>query len=355
MSGSTARRPKGLDDLDDDDRKAMAEMKAADAAPTDDDSPGGNMPALETPQEPAPEAPEAAETPEAPEAEEAPAAPEKRRDTRVPLAALHEERERRKGLEKANAEATAAHAAELARAQERLNLLAAAVQEAAKPPPATPAAPEPIPDFDADPAGHIRATFKAQQDEIRGLREALGQHGQSFQQMEQQRQQQTAIADLQRWAQQQEAAEMAANPVYAEAQKFLVEGRHAELEAMGYADPAYRTQLIANDAFAMANAARQQGGNFAQRVFALAKSRGFAPKAPEPSPAAPALAAPETPTREAAQERGREMAMSLGSAGGAPRGALTADALARMSDADFAKTLDAAKKDPNAMRALFGS
>lgn len=334
----------------------MAEMKAADAAappPGDDDAPGGNMPAPEL----APEAPEAPAAEEVPETEDAPAAPDAgkpRRDTKAPVSALHEEREKRRALERTNAEEKAVHVAELARTQERLNLLAAAVQEASKPPPPAAPAPEPIPDFDTDPAGHIRATFKAQQDEIRGLREALGQHGQHFQQMDQQRQQATAHQQLAQWTLAQEQALAASNPEYDPARQHLINVRHQELEAMGYTDPAARQQIIGQDVLQLATQAAQQRGNFAQMVLALSKARGFVmPAAPVAEPPVVEPAAPAT--REAAQERGRDMALTLGSGGGAPRGALTADNLARMGDADFEAVLAKAKKDPAAMRALFGA
>lgn len=363
MSATTTRRPaKGLDELDDADKAAMAEMRAADAvtAPADDDAPGGNMPALETAPEAPPEAPaaeEAPEPPEAPDGEDAPAAADKpRRDTKVPLAALHEEREKRRALEKKIQD----EALKAAKTEERLALLAAAVTEATKPPPAAPAAPEPIPEFDADPAGHIMGRFNAQQKQIEAVLAALGQQGQSFQQMEQQRQQAAAVGELQRWGQQHEAAEMASNPAYGDASKHLVAARHAELEALGYSDPNQRQQIIANEALQLASMARQQNGNFAHQVLALAKARGWAPPAvAQPAAAAaaadPVVPEPAAPSREAAQERGREMALTLGTGGGAPRGALTADNLARMPDADFEAVLAKAKRDPAAMRALFGA
>lgn len=345
MSETTTERPaprrvNGLDAMTDEDNRLLREMQQADAAPE----------------------PEASDPPPAQDAEEAPASEESpptdakpRRDTKVPHAALHEERVKRQKAEATAREQEAKHAAELARAEERLQLLAAAVTEATKPAPQAAPAPEPIPDFDADPAGHIRATFKAQQREMEALRAAFSQQGQTLQQQQQQAAQQQALADLSRWAQQQEAAMATADPTYLPAQKHLLEMRHAELEAMGYGDFGQRQQMIANDALQLANQTRQQGGNFAERVLALAKARGFAPAAPA-APAAPSLtdAAVELPRAAINAERGRDMALSLGTAGGAPRGPLTVDAILRMPTADFEKMLANAKKNPAAMRQLFG-
>lgn len=325
----------------------MNEMRAGDATPAPDD---GNMPALEDPA-PAAEAPVADEVTDAPETtEEAPDKP-KPADRRVPLAALHEEREKRKSLEKQLRDEVVGKT----RTEERLAMLAATVQEALKPPPAAAAAPIAIPDFDADPAGHIRATFTAQQRQMEELRGALGQYGQNFQQMQQAAAQQQQVADLQRWAQQQEAAEIAANPAYIKAQEHLLAGRHAELEAIGYS-PEQRQQAIYNDILQLANSTRQNGGNFAQAVVAIAKSRGWAPPAaPPPETGIPIADASEAATRAATQQRGQDMALSLGSRGGAPRGPVTAASLAAMSDADFSKLLAAGKKDPALMQQWFGS
>lgn len=313
------------------------------------------MPALEAPEEPA-----ASPERDAREEDRAIVDPAKpvhdTKDSKVPLGALHSERERRKAAERALADRDQV----IARSDERLKLLAAAIEEAAKPPPSPPAAaatPPPIPDWDADPSGHIQARFNALEGENRGLREMLGQHGQSFQQMDHARREAEATQQLAQWTLAQERELAASNPEYDPARQHLIQMRHAELQAMGITDPAARQQIIANDVLTLAKQAATQRGNFAQMVLGLAKARGFAmPAAAAPPDPAPSAAADPTPTsREAAQERGREMAISLGSAGGAPRGALTADALARMGDADFESVLAKARKDPSAMRALFGS
>jgi hypothetical protein len=80
----------------------------------------------------------------------------------------------------------------------------------------------------------------------------------------------------------------------------------------------------------------QQGMNPAEVAYALAKARGYQPKGQTTQQ--PQQTAEE---KIAAQQRGTSAARGLGSGGGATRGKLTAQALASMSDEDFAKLTDA--------------
>lgn len=336
--------------MDADDTAAMAAMKAGDSEPLPDNPP-----------EPEP-APEPEEQPvaieEAPEAEETTATDgDKSAKSTVPLAAVREERERRRKAEKALQEVQIKSAAEQARAEARLQLLTEAVTEATRPPPPVAAAPDPIPDFDEDPRGHILKTLEAQNRHLQEIRGAVGKQEAVGQQFQEQQQRQAQFAELSRWSTAQEMALSASNVEYDPARQFLVESRHAELQAMGYADPAQRQQIIGNDVLQLAILARQQGGNFAERVLDMAKHRGFrAPAAaPKPADGSVEIAEPSAAAaRSATQARGQDMATSLGSSGGAPRGPMTAARLVAMDDASFEKVLAQAKKSPAAMRELLG-
>ena len=339
MSGSR----NGLDEMTADETAEMEAMRTADA----DAEPHASAPEPQQDAAPEPEAPEEHEDTE----------PAPKRPGMVPHKALHAEREQRKAAEKALAELRTASAAETAKMNERFGMLQKLVEEATKPPPPAPPAPIEIPDFDADPKGYIQKSFEAMRREVEqstGLARQIAESNlKQAEQTEQARQQQQAMQALQNWGMAQERALEATDPTFPQAREFLLKHRDAELQALGVTDPAQRHQMVVNDAYAMAAQCAQQGLNFAERVRDIARARGFVPAAPEPAPtAAPAA---DATARVAAAERGRDMALSLGASGGAPRGSLTPDKLASMNDAEFAATLAKLKTDPGAMRALFGA
>src|SRR5690348_9246692 len=97
-----------LDTMSDAELAELRQMQADDAATETDDAPA----VVETPSAEA-----------QPAATETPAAEPTQEPKQVPQQALHQERDRRKKLEAQLAEQGAKHAADLARVQERLDLL----------------------------------------------------------------------------------------------------------------------------------------------------------------------------------------------------------------------------------------
>lgn len=199
-----------------------------------------------------------------------------------------------------------------------------------------------IPDVNVDPIGHFQALYQEQSKFTAKLAEQL-------QAQQQQSQNFTNVQRLGAITSQHEAAFTATEPSYPQAIQHLIQGRQAELEAMGIADPMQRQEAIRNDFATIAAQALQSGGNIAERLMAVAKARGFAP-APDPTPAA-AVVAPPAPTpaeqitaaAEAAKAKldtvnaGQQATQSLGQvAGGAVNDAMTLEKLMGMSDEDFA-------------------
>ena len=313
----------GLDTMSAEDNALMASMR--DEAPA---------PELEA-------APEAA-APE-PEHEEAQEAADPTRT--VPHQALHAEREKRKAAEAKAAAAEQKAAVEAAKFAERFQMLAAAVQ-ATQPAPQAPA-PAEIPDVNTDPIGHFKALYEQTQKAVKEQSAILT----GFQEQQKQARE---VSELRAWGTQQEQAFMAQEPSYVAAMDHLKQSRHAELEAVGITDPAQREALIMQDVTQIAQAARQQGVNYAERLYNVALKRGFQ-KATE-TPAIPALdAAP--PALDAIQraQRGRDSATTISAAGTAAPVALSPERIASMSDAQFSAYISKIKGDPAALRNLMGA
>jgi hypothetical protein len=248
----------------------------------------------------------------------------------VPHGALHEERERRKEAEK--------------RAQlleERTNLILQRIgQPQASAAPATPA-PE-IPDIDKDPIGNIVGTLRQQglnQQQILGALHQMTAHAQQQQAIAVRRQR--AVADEREFG--------SANPDYNDAIAHLQASRHQELKALGVRDPSERQAIIERDAIQIADRAFATGESPAQILYDLAKLRGYAGKAAANDTAraagewdaaknydAPGAAA----ERIRAAQAGQEHARSLGNVRGAAPPPMTAQRLAEMTEAEFAKALE---------------
>lgn len=330
-----------LDTMTDAELAELRQMQADDA--TIGDEPDAPTPAAPEPAEPvAPEATPAAEVPAEP-------AEQKMVDKR----ALDQERDRRKKLEAANAEQAAKHAAELARVQERLDLLTKAATAATTPPPVVP---EAAPDPQQDPLGyvkHVTADLNRQISELKGAVSASD--GVNRQIMEAQLQQ-AQVAELQNWALGQEVEYAKEAGDYADAMNHLRATRVNQLATMGF-DGAQLQAMMQQDVTAMASRARQTGKNFGQMLYEMARSVGYQPKAAPAAVAVPVVPVNGAGTPNAAQrlatvQRGADMAVGLGAAGAAPRGELTPQALAEMSDSDFAAML--AKVGTAGMKQLFG-
>lgn len=323
-----------LDTLTADEQKLLDQMAADDVA-----SEG---------QEPAP-----SPAPEPEPAEEPPPAPAEPPSKTVPQQALHAEREKRKQLERELNELKAKAAADIAVGQERLRLLTEAASAATAP---APTAPTPIPDPQVDPLGYVQQTTANLQQQIAQLNERVQKSEGLERQIAQAALQQTQMQELQAWGQGQEAEFSAETPDYNDAASFLRARRQDQLRAMGYTNPAEINYIISNDITAMAHRSRQTGQNFGEMVYKQAQVLGYqkAAAAAPVAPVAPAPPVPDVAARVAAAQRGAEMAGGLGGAGSAPRGELTPQALASMSDAEFAAMYSKLQGNPAAMRQMFG-
>ncbi|XYD08815.1 hypothetical protein R1A27_28405 [Methylobacterium sp. NMS12] len=292
-------------------------------------------------------APAAAEPPAAdPETGEPEAAPEAQpRDEKgkfVPHGALHEERERRKAVEKERDELRE----RFARGDERLRILSEAMQR-----PATPAQPTPELVKVPDPAEDIFGYAKHLEQQIEALRTGQTQLTESQKKAEETRQAEAARNEVIGFYQQDLRTAIQADASVADAYEHLFAGRVAELQLVGMSQKD-AIEAVRDEEFNLAQTARQRGQSPAALIAALAKSRGFAPKAPEPAPA-PAAAPQETAAERAARAAAGQAGpgRSLSAAGGQPAGEITLETLSRMSEADFEKLM---ASNPERIRALMG-
>ena len=281
------------------------------------------------PADPAPTAsqvPAEAADPAARPAAESASAPSKT----VPLAALHEERERRKELQRQIEDVNR-------RADERFNLIAQKLAAAA--PQADPVKRE-IPDPEKDTVGALRMTTE----EVKVLSDFKRQ-------IETQAVQNQAIQTLFAHASRLETDFEKDNPDFQAASAYLRDSRARELAAFGV--DAYRIQQqIGFEKLQLAQTALQHGRNPAEVIYALAKMRGYAP-VQAGSKAAAAAAADGEAAKLARIARGQEAGASLGAASGAAPGKTGIEALLAMSDAEFSTALD--KMSVDQLRQHFGN
>ena len=238
--------------------------------------------------------------------------PEKPPEGYVPHQALHAERIKARRLERDLAEVKL----KLTTADERIAKLA----EAWKPP-------QQAPNEQEDPVGAIvhetRQTrqeieaFKKQQEEERRIRAA-----------------QNAQAQLVQYWQSQAQAFAAKQPDFPQSYQHLFENFVSELQEAGYDEQ--QASVVAQNYWAdIVGRARMDGVNPAERMYNLAKRRGYKP----------ATEKIET------IKKGTEATSPLASAGGKPPSNLTAEAIANLPMDEFEKLL---KKDPDAFRKAFG-
>ncbi|MEN3234725.1 hypothetical protein PUR29_14080 [Methylobacterium ajmalii] len=300
--------------------------------------------------EPAPQAPAAAAQPGEvapdqvvdPEGEGADD-PEANRGRFVRHGAFHKERVRRKELEAEVGRLRDMHT----RGDERLRLLTQAMQQGApqaqqqaagQPQAQAPAVPNPEEDI----FGYVKH-LEAQLAEVRG-----GQQQMTEAQREKQAFDDTVTsyrADIGRFSQ--------SEPAFADAYQHLIQSRAQELAFMGV--PQHEiTKAIQADELVLVRDSLANGVSPAERVFQMAKLRGFSPKAPEPAP----VAAAATPPAESAADRaarvqaGQQAAgRSLSGAGGAPAAEMTLERLAEMSESEFEAY---AAQNPRRLAALMG-
>ncbi|WP_264046897.1 hypothetical protein [Methylobacterium flocculans] len=256
--------------------------------------------------------------------------------------AFHQERERRKAVERERDEFRVT----LARMEERLRMVTegGAAKPAAAASPQAPPETETPPDPNQDIFGYVQHLEKQIRDLASGQTQMTeAQKAEAAERTAATQRDEVLTAyrgDVQRT--------IAAQPEFAQAYEHLFSGRIAELKLLGVPE-GDAVQAVRDEEFGIAQAAIAAGQSPAARLMQLAKLRGFAPKAAEPAaPAAPA----ETPSERSARiAKGQAASLSLSSAGGAPASEITLEMLASMSEADFAKM---EKANPARVRALMG-
>lgn len=233
-------------------------------------------------------------------------APEPEEPKQVPLQALHEERNRRRDLQRRIEE----ERRQRALLEGRFEELARRLQPAGPPPPAAP-------DPDADPAGYLRHMDAR----IRAFEEQRAQADQQARRQAEQRQLAGRFASAVTEA---ERAFAAQTPDYQEAVDFLRQRRAADLSVMGYG-PQEQAEILHREGVSIAAQALQRGLSPAEVAYRMAKGWGYRQADRQPAPA----------TFESAQ-RGAATSVSLSGRGGAAPKGLTLEAVVSMSDAEFA-------------------
>lgn len=284
----------------------------------------------------------------------------------VPHSALHRAREKFKAA-RASADAAAAEnrrlMEQIATLSGRFEQLSALMQPAAPAAAPTAPAPEPedvAPDVNTDIFGYVAWQSRQLEKANKSIAELRAQ---SQEQVESVRGQLTEQGMMNHYRNDAQAF-VAQKPEFGDAYRHLVNARNAELALMGYDDANQRMQIIQNEErelVAMAHKRRQRPAEF---IYNVSVARGFrapaaavpapvaavpapiaaAPAAPLPTPvAAPAAPAPTaTPAAITAaqqlanQAAARAAAGTLSGAGGGSGDGLTVDAIASMSDAEFA-------------------
>jgi len=251
--------------------------------------------------------------------------------------AFHQERERRKAVEKELTDLRE----KFARGDERLRVITEAMQARPAAQQETQAEPPKV----IDPKEDIFGAYEQLKSELEALKGGVQQE------TARQRQEREAgevitdyKADLNRFA--------SSEPAFADAFRHVMQSRAAEYAALGVPEAQIR-QALANDEFQVAVQARQQSVSPAERIFQIAKARGFTPKAAEPAPAATPAAPAETAAARAERVAAGQAGpgKSLSAAGGAPAGEVTFEMLAQMNEADFEAF---ALKNPRKLAKLMG-
>lgn len=256
----------------------------------------------EKPAEPA-KASEPAKAPDAPPAQH------------VPIAALHEERQKRARAEQERAQLQAA-----------LQQFQQAQEQASKPQP---------PDPEADPLGHQAFQIRQQQEELQELRTWR-------QQQEQTQHQQRAFSQFTQRVVAAEQAYRAEHTDYDAAAAFAI-SQYDKLLTASIPDPAQRQQQIQVMAGQELARVVGQGGNPAEFVYNFARSMGYAGPAPavavtpQPTPA-PAAPAPQTlPAAVETIQRGLKQQSSIASGGATPASEVTPEMALALKGDEFNK------------------
>lgn len=232
------------------------------------------------------------------------AKPEKAPEGYVAHGAFHEERERRKGLQK-----------QVEQMESRFKELIAKMQA---PKTEEKPAPDPATDFPGHVAHHFNTLAQQQA--------ALGQKVQSFEAL--QEQQQRAAQFMQ--AYHASAADFSTRQAdFGTAYNYLLNARLEELIDAGYSkEQAIHLRTMEEQGIVMK--AFEDGANPAERLYAVAKRRGYTAGSDKPA---------ERPAVDSAEkmrqiEAGQKATPSMG--GGAMKPKMTLQAVAQMSEAEFA-------------------
>ena len=288
---------------------------------------GGEQKPQELPAEPTPPKPHGAEAAaeQQPDDQGAPGRDEKGRF--VPHGALHAEREERKRFQ-AEAEASRRELNELRERQARFEERFRMAQEATRPKPEEQGPPDPNVD--------IFASLKWQQDQLVNMQRAQAEARQRDQEQQQAQSQETQLWNA--W--QAEARDYGAvNPDFAPAAQWLAQARDKQLQALAYANPQYanpavRNAQMDNELRDIIVSAVQQGRRPAEVVYEVARGYGYQTPAPKPiDPPANGQQDDKFKRIDAAQKASRTIGQVSGNSGG---DAITPDAIARMSEKEFA-------------------
>lgn len=193
---------------------------------------------------------------------------------------------------------------------------------------------DPEPDPKADPEAHYQWELR----QHRRALETLHQQQVSAAQA-QAAQHQAALSGL------EQQFVLAGHPDYYERVNFLRQRRNHELELMGYADPAERAQIIANETAMLVGGAIRQGRNPAAVAHELSERWGYQTAAPSASSASPATAAGAGQTSAADRvrdlQRKKAAATSLQAIPSRPaEGPVTLEDIANMDDETYERYID---------------
>jgi hypothetical protein len=247
----------------------------------------------------------------------------------VPHAALHKERERRKSVESEYMTVRD----KMARAEERLAVLNEVLQQPTGPQAQQAPQDEEMPDPEKD----IFAYVKWQAKEIERLKTYQTQTSEQQQREQGFQQLKNAYAqDAQRFA--------VEKPDFKEAYAYIANSRARELIALGYNEGQIRNQLM-HEETQIAAQAFQNKRSPAQVIYEQAMARGYTPKQAQ-------AAAQQASQKLENVAKGQATQRSLSSAGGTSGEGLTVEALASMSDEEFAAV--SAKLGKSKLRSLMG-
>lgn len=244
------------------------------------------------------------------------------------LAALQEERARRKELQDKLDNMQRSTSETLGQLREQFNTIREELRQARE----TAQEPQPDPEaearkFEEDPVGYLREQNERLQSR---LDEVQNQTQEQVQQTEQEKKQAEEFQQFQAQVNSQVNQFREQAPDYDQALQHLVDARTNELKAFGIEDPATVNQALQQEAIGIAQHAIQHGRNPGEVVYELAKLRGYQPGQ------APADGGTGVEDKLNNLERGQQATNPMSGAEGGSKN-LTASDLEKMSDDEFDK------------------